>query len=106
VSSFPEEVERLRVAAQEAMAEAAGDLSMCAIAKSGRPMPALKYHEGRAAMLGSIERALGAGAVDDERLRGIEERWQRYERLAASSSDWEAYLQGGLDVLAELNFEA
>jgi len=88
------------------MAEAAGDVSMCAIARSGRPMPALKYHEGRVAMLGEVRRALESGGIDDERIREIGDRWQRHERLAASSPDWEAYLQGGIDALGELRTDS
>jgi len=85
---------------------AAGDLSLCAIAKSGRPVPAVKYHEGRAAMLRDVARTLTRSGVDTQRWKLVLVRWNRLGNLAVQSQDWAAYLQGGKDVVDELGLAA
>lgn len=95
-------IDRLRHLAMRELEAAAGDLSMCAIAKSGVPMPAVKYHEGRVAMLREIRAALVEDQIEAGLLQSIRSRWEDKRGLAVHSQDWEAYLNGGEDVLADL----
>lgn len=83
-----------------AMARLGGSTSACAMAKDGRSFPAYKYHEGRAAALGTLVRRLtrsdGRGAR--ELARSLVEEWARdAERWNGHGRDWEAYTAGGLD---------
>lgn len=92
-------IERLRPAAEAELAAAAGDRSLCAIAKSGRSFPAVKYLEGRVAALGELHRSAADGALD---LGEARMRWEGLGALAARSDDWLAYQQGGLDLIDQL----
>ncbi len=100
--SLGTEIDRLREMAMSDLQAAAGDLSMCAIAKSGEPMPALKYFEGRVAMLQQLQRVVSGDFADEDLVAGIRSTWDAKRPLAARSRDWEAYLRGGDDVLTEL----
>lgn len=95
-------VERLRAAAEADLAAAAGDLSLCAIGRSGRSFPGVKYHEGRTVALASIGRAMGGGTGLDGAIADVDREFGSLEALAAADPEWDAYRQGGLDALHEL----
>ena len=95
-------VERLRAAAEADLAAAAGDLSLCAIGRSGRSFPGVKYHEGRTVALASIARAMGAGTGLHRAIADVDREFVSLEALAAADPEWDAYRQGGLDALHEL----
>ena len=86
--------------AMGAMEQASGGASVCSFTKSGVPVPALKYAEGRWAALRELksqgateEASLALGAVCQERLAELQSR--------GAGSDWLAYTTGGVDALAE-----
>ena len=104
----------------------AGDASMCAIGRSGRSVPAAKYHEGRQAAAGQARRLLrdspggtsagspagctspsemdGARDSVAQALAGVTSDWQQMLADAeAKGPDWVAYATGGLDALAEIS---
>jgi hypothetical protein len=68
-------------------------------------MPALKYHEGRAAMLAQIQRCIASGEAVAACLEAGKNRWDHLRRLARKSPDWAAYLQGAADVVNELDLD-
>ena len=97
-------VQRNRVAAVEAMTLIAGTSSACAIARDGGSFPAYKFHEGRAAALGSLARGLRRGEESaTDLVAELGRQWRgEVERRSAQSRDWQAYAAGGLDAIREL----
>lgn len=97
-------VQRNRLAAVEAMTVIAGTSSACAIARDGGSFPAYKFHEGRAAALGSLARGLRRGEQGTSDLVAeLGRRWRgEVERRADQSRDWQAYAAGGLDAVREI----
>jgi hypothetical protein len=91
----------MRRAAEADLAAAAGDYSLCVIARSGRSFPAVKYHEGRAAALAMVGRELHTVGIS-EAVAAAEDHFDRIKRLASSDPDWDAYRQGALDALDRL----
>lgn len=81
-----------------------GDASLCAISRSGRPAPAAKYHEGAVAALTDVRRRLAEPHEPaDAAVDHVRERWAaRRDDATASSSSWQAYLNGALDALDDL----
>lgn len=94
-------VAKARIRAEADLLTAAGDRSLCAIARSGEPVPAVKYHEGRVALLSRLERDLRA-VGRDAALEGARTHVDSLSDLAAKSPDWSAYRQGALDQLESL----
>ncbi|PFG38990.1 hypothetical protein ATJ97_1484 [Georgenia soli] len=99
--------------AVQRLTAAAGSSSLCTLSRSGTPRPAVKYLEGTVAALSDVRRALrdrpgdAEPATTDAAARAsideARERWlARRGRSAASSSDWQAYLDGAVDALDEL----
>ncbi|SDB83400.1 hypothetical protein GA0111570_104134 [Raineyella antarctica] len=89
-----------RAAAAAAMTSLGGNTSTCAMGRDGRPFPAYKYHEGRAAALGRLGRRLRSAGSADLRtiVAGLVGEWQaEVDRRAGAGRDWEAYAAGGLD---------
>lgn len=86
------------------LATATGDASLCAISRSGRPAPAAKYHEGAVAALTDVRRRLAEpGGPADAAVDHVRARWAaRRGDATASSSSWQAYLDGALDALDDL----
>ena len=97
-------VQRNRLAAVEAMTVIAGTSSACAIARDGGSFPAYKFHEGRAAALGSLARGLRRGERDEADLVAeLVASWRaEVERRSDQSRDWQAYAAGGLDAVREI----
>lgn len=86
--------------AMSAMDQASGGASVCSFTKSGVPVPALKYAEGRWAAL----RELKSQGATIEALLELDATWQ--ERLTKlqlrdAGADWVAYSTGGIDALSE-----
>lgn len=97
-------VQRNRLAAVEAMTVIAGTSSACAIARDGGSFPAYKFHEGRAAALGSLARGLRRGEQGaSDLVAELGRQWRgEVERRADQSRDWQAYAAGGLDAVREI----
>ena len=97
-------VQRNRIAAVEAMTLIAGTSSACAIARDGGSFPAYKFHEGRAAALGSLVRGIRRGEGSARELVvEVGRHWRgEVERRSDQSRDWQAYAAGGLDAVREL----
>jgi hypothetical protein len=97
-------IEQMQRNAEADLLAATGDLSLCVLARSGRSVPAVKYHEGRAAVLAAVRRRLAAAEDDARRtVAGERRRLQARASLAARDPQWEAYLQGGLDALERID---
>jgi broad specificity phosphatase PhoE len=97
------ELDRLIDAAAADLAAAAGGGALCAISRSGRPAPAVKYHEGRWAALTEFRRARRQG---DEDAADVAVRWRAdLDRLTQQQADdnWLAYALGGVDALSDVN---
>ncbi|MFJ6113969.1 hypothetical protein ACIQC8_07640 [Agrococcus sediminis] len=91
--------------ALERLAQAAGDRSMCAISRDGRPHVAAKYHEGAVSALAEVRRGLPAGAAADstaELVRAALDRWTAQAERNPDAPAWVAYAAGGRDALARL----
>jgi hypothetical protein len=78
--------------------EAVGDLSLCAISKSGESLPAAKYYEGRTAALSALVRAMRHHDVS----AALEHTHLRFDTVSGlRGPDWEAYRHGVRDALDE-----
>ncbi len=106
-------VELVRVresAALAALEAAAGNASLCALSRGRTPVPAVKYHEGAAAALAEVRRAvhaLPAGPDVEPAMRSalaqVHERWSRQASSPGRTGpNWAGYLTGGLDALDQL----
>ena len=97
-----------RLRAEQALAAALGDATMCRIHRDGRVTDGAKYAEGRLVALADLERRLrGSAPADFEALARSElqmwnEELARHRALPAPSLPWLAYRQGGCDALAEV----
>ena len=96
---MPSRLDTLANAAEADLAAAAGDLSLCVIGKSGESFPAVKYHEGRASAISMVRRSLSTEESIEESVEGVTKRFHDIARLADGNDEWEAYRQGGLDML-------
>ncbi len=97
-------VDRVCDVAAAALTDLAGGSSMCAIARSGRSVPAAKYHEGRLAA-GTVLRRTLRDHPDDphDALAAARDRWMRTSPpLLRSTPGGRAYGEGGDDALGEL----
>jgi hypothetical protein len=92
-------LQRKESAAKKDLAAAAGDASLCVIAKSGGSFPAVKYHEGRAAALADVRRLVSRGSDLETAIVTTRKRWSNLSALAAQSPDWAGYVQGAEDAL-------
>ena len=93
------ELDRLIESAAADLDAASGGGALCAISRSGRPAPAVKYHEGRWAALTELRRARASGAEGAAQVRS---RWLAdLDRLTLQEAgeNWLAYAQGGVDAL-------
>lgn len=98
-------VRSLERAALERLAQAAGDRSMCAISRDGRPHAAAKYHEGAVSALAEVRRGLPAAATPAdaaELVRAALDRWAAQAERNPDAPAWVAYAAGGRDELARL----
>ncbi|HHW83615.1 MAG TPA: hypothetical protein GX743_07385 [Actinomycetales bacterium] len=95
-----EDVAAARVAAARQHAAVLGDVSACAMSRSGTPFPAGKFWEGHTAALTEVLRSLHdddvPGAV--EKVTGA---WVARPAVG-NERDAEAYRAGGLEALAAL----
>ncbi|MEQ6901509.1 hypothetical protein [Nocardioides sp. YIM 152588] len=94
-----------REAALEALSHSLGTSSLCALSRTGRAMPAAKFHEGASRAFADVLRA--AGAAPDDELEAIvvavAARWEADEAgRAGLGPDWAAYAAGGGEGLADL----
>ncbi len=92
--------------AEQALAVASAGRSMCGLSRAGRPVPAVKYHEGRWAAAREVQRmcrrtdlrpAAAAEVVHD----AWQTAAQRFSERDASP-DWLAYRTGGIDAMDSL----
>jgi hypothetical protein len=94
---------RRRRRAEARLAEAAGDVTLCVIGRSGESHPGVKYHEGAAAALMEVQRRSKdepiTVAVATVRAAWVAAAETARDRLG---SDWVAYRQGGVDELSAL----
>jgi tellurite resistance protein len=96
--------------ARGALAAVAGDVSLCAVSRSGQPFPAAKYHEGAVSALTALHRESkrsstpGGPTVDlQAAARRHEEEWLADLPAAQQhNADWTAYRAGGLEALQGL----
>jgi hypothetical protein len=92
-----------RQAAVAALTAAAGDLNLCAMSRSGKPYPAVKYHEGAVAALAEAKRAVGDQLPDgsvEKTLAGLRAGWQaKASTPIAEAPGWQAYYAGGIEAL-------
>ncbi len=103
-------VEGRRMRALERMEAGLGDESLCALSRSGQPLPAVKYDEGVAATLGDLGRRLRRldPAADEAALLEVISQaltdWRAgaAPRLGSLNADWRAYAIGGEDALEAL----
>lgn len=95
-------VANLEREATRAWAAAVGGQSACALAKSGQSHPAAKFHEGAAAALAGLARALRADRGDPRAMvEQAQAAWtEQNAAQAARSRDWAAYEAGGAEALA------
>jgi len=97
---------RLREEARAGMDAAAGGAAVCVFTRDGRPVPGIKYHEGRWAALTEVARRCRRTGEDPEPV-SVEVRadWTAQLgrlRLRDAGPDWIAYREGGIDALADL----
>ena len=88
-----------------ALTQAAGDASLCALSRAGEPHPAVKFHEGAAAALAAVRRALARNPETDPATALTRTRSTWEERNAAAATrgpDWAAYHAGGVEALERL----
>ena len=108
--SLIESVRARELAALANLGAATGNRSLCALARSGASVPSAKYHEGAAAALAEVRRAVRAIGDDSHAARqaraamlAIGARWQaRLDTMGGAGPDWAGYLTGGLDALDQL----
>lgn len=99
---FLGEVRSREEAATAALAQAAGNTSLCALSRSGASHPAVKFHEGAAAALAQVRRLLTrqADTSPAAAITAIRADWDDQNgALAQRSRDWAAYHAGGLEAL-------
>ncbi|WP_439565795.1 hypothetical protein [Microcella sp.] len=85
-----------RAAALDALTSAAGDDSLCTLARER--LPAAKYHEGAVAALGDALRASRSGAA----LPDSDSWGSQWSHLMHRDSSWTAYVRGGREALTHL----
>lgn len=85
---------------ERALGEAAGDASLCALAKSGRSWPAVKYHEGAMVALREIRRSEGDRRKAASHMLDVWRRAQDEALAGGMGGDWSAYRAGGIDALS------
>ncbi len=98
------DLERLLEQAAADLALIAGGTAVCTFTRAGRPVPGIKYAEGRWAALREVHRLRSAASGAE--VRATLAAWQ--EQLDAvvsrdAGADWIAYRAGGVDALTDLN---
>lgn len=96
------ELERLLEQAAADLARIAGGAAVCTFTRAGRPVPGIKYAEGRWAALREVHRRR---STPSRAVRETLAAWQ--EQLDAvvardAGADWIAYRTGGVDALTDL----
>ena len=106
-------IETVRASEYEALADlvaVADGRSLCSLSREGATVPAAKYHEGAAAALAEVRRAIeglddgpdGAQSARDA-LLDVRARWRAQSRTRGRTGpDWTGYLTGGLDALEQM----
>lgn len=91
--------------AAQTMQRLSGGMAVCIFTRAGKPVPGVKYAEGRWAALRAAHRKALTTTSLTEALAELSATWrsslQRSEERAAGP-DWLAYYTGGLDALTEL----
>lgn len=96
-------VRHLEADAVGQLTAAAGNESLCTLSRGGEPRPAAKYHEGAAAALAQVRRAVDKQAPAQDptvTVRAVRDRWTAH--AGADTPAWRAYNDGGLDALDAL----
>lgn len=91
--------------AEQRLAAAAGDRSLCSISRSAGSVPAAKHLEGQVAALRALRRALGGGQPASEALPALLAEWSAAladVTARDAGPDWRAYRAGGVDALNDL----
>lgn len=100
----PEFLELVRArerAALVALSDATGDTSLCALARSGTPHPAAKFHEGAVSALADVRRTVTRQPATSpaDAITVARARWEDNATLAERGRDWAAYYAGGVEAL-------
>ena len=84
-----------------ALAHATGDASLCALARSGMPHPAAKFHEGAVSALADVRRSVTRQPATSpaDAIAAARARWEDNATLAERGRDWAAYYAGGVEAL-------
>ncbi len=104
----PAALAEARLRAEQALATALGDSSLCRLHHDGRVTGGAKHAEGRVVALADLQRRLRPAAPEDfDTLARAEwQRWNddlaRHRSQPTPSLPWLAYRQGGCDALAEV----
>lgn len=95
--AMSEQLALRQAAAERRLTEAVGGgASLCAIGRSRRPYPAVKYHEGAVA---ALREARSAGSTESA-VRHVISKWVAAAVGPLSeSAEWAAYRAGGIDEL-------
>lgn len=96
--------------ALERLAAATDGQSLCSLSRGAGPVPAVKYHEGEAAVLAEARRAIrrlppapGDDAAAREVLRELRDRWTaQVDAPGRTGARWTGYLAGGVDAVERL----
>lgn len=88
---------------EDELRKIAGDSSLCAISRTGKPVPAIKYQEGRTTALRDLRRRIKSGSDWSAAVAEVSQGLSSQASLAARSADWSAYVEGGRDALAEFD---
>lgn len=98
---FLELVRAHEQSALAALAGATGDTSLCALARTGTPHPAAKFHEGAASALADVRRTVTRQPATSpaNAIAAARARWEDDATLAGRGRDWAAYHAGGVEAL-------
>lgn len=101
-------LERAIAAATADLEASAGGASLCVLSRRGRPVPGVKYHEGRWAALREVARTARAGVPGTSlaaTARAALTAWGAQLvalETSGAGEDWLAYRTGGVDAIAAL----
>lgn len=97
-------IETREQAAIAHLTQIAGNESLCTMSRGGTPRPSAKYHEGMVAALAQARRKVSKASDQNpsEALSVLRAEWDAKRGSGlASTPNWSAYLDGGVDALDE-----
>ena len=99
-------LEQLAEQTGQALENSAGGQSLCGLHKRGDVSQGLKFCEGQDFVARKMLKAAGsdsAGAELEGPLAALERKFQAFrDSPVLTSPDWQAYAQGGLDMVARI----